>query len=82
MLWEILVVKRMEKWWTENEIVSNMQGACKKGSSCIHTETTLQQTIAHNLDKGKTVFGTFIDVSKAFDGDWIDGLFFRLHVTE
>ena len=33
-LWEILVWGRMEKWWTEIEIVSNLKGACRKGSSC------------------------------------------------
>ena len=38
----------------------------------------LQETISTLLESQKKVFVTYLDVSKAFDGVWIEGLFYRL----
>ena len=38
----------------------------------------LQETISTLLESQKKVFVTYLDVSKAFDGVWIGGLFYRL----
>ena len=38
----------------------------------------LQEAVAVNLATKKKVLVTYLDVSKAFDGVWIDGLFFQL----
>ena len=77
-LFEIVIWKRLEKWWVESGVLSQLQGACRKGVSCIHTAMLLQETISSFLHQNKKVFVTYLDVSKAFDGVWIDGLFFRL----
>ena len=78
-LFEMLLWQRMEKWWYEENIVSELQGACRKGSSCVHTALALQETISAQRERGKKVFVAYFDVSKAFDSVWIDGLFFQLH---
>ena len=39
----------------------------------------LQETISAQLESKKQVFVAYFDVSKAFDGIWINGLFYRLH---
>ena len=77
-LFEVLMWQRIEPWWVENQVVSQLQGACRKGASCIHTAMLLQETIATQLENNKKVFVAYYDVAKAFDGVWIDGLFFRL----
>ena len=77
-LFEIILWKRMETWWGETGVLSQLQGACRKGVSCVHTAMLLQETISSLLQDGKKVFVTYLDVSKAFDGVWIDGLFYRL----
>ena len=59
--------------------MSELQGACRKGSSCIHTALTLQETISKERESNDKVFVAYYDVSKAFDSVWIDGLFFQLH---
>ena len=59
--------------------MSELQGACRKGSSCVHTALTLQETISQQCEGGKKVFVAYFDVSKAFDSVWIDGLFFQLY---
>ena len=78
-LFEVLIWQRMEKWWNNNQVITQLQGACRKKVSCIHTAMLLQETIAEQLENNSKVFVAYYDVAKAFDGVWIDGLFFRLH---
>ena len=59
-------------------MISPLQGACRKGKSCLHTALTLQETVSVGLGTNKKVLVTYLDVSKAFDGVWIDGLFYQL----
>ena len=77
-LFELVMWKRMEKWWFESEAISGLQGACRKGVSCVHSAYTLQESISTLLETNSKVFVTYLDVSKAFDGVWIGGLFYRL----
>ena len=59
-------------------MISPLQGACLKGSSCLHTAAILQGAIAFSLDTSKRVFVAYFYVAKAFDSVWIDGLFYQL----
>ena len=77
-LFEIVMWKRMERWWFQSGAISNLQGACRKGISCVHTAFLLQESISTLLQNNSKVFVTYLDVSKAFDGVWIGGLFHRL----
>ena len=77
-LFEVIFWKRLEQWWLDSEVVSQLQGACRKGVSCVHSAYILQETIATLLKANQKVFVTYLDVSKAFDGVWVEGLFFRL----
>ena len=70
---------RLKDWWENERVISNLQGACKSGMSCVHSALSLQETIAVGLDAGKKVFVAYFDVAKAFDSVWIDGLFYQLH---
>ena len=78
-LFEILIWTRIERWWAQSRVVSDLQGACRKGTSCIHTALTLQETISKERERNDKVFVAYFDVSKAFDSVWVDGLFFQLH---
>ena len=77
-IFEILIWSRIEVWWTDSNAVSETQGACKKGVSSLHTAMMLQETIASNLEKGNLTFVAYLDVSKAFDRVWVEGLFYQL----
>ena len=77
-LFEIVIWKRLEGWWTDSAVLSQLQGACRNGVSGVHSAMLLQETISTLLHQNKKVFVTYLDVSKAFDGVWIDGLFYRL----
>ena len=51
-LFEMVIWRRIEHWWENQRIISELQGACRKGSSCIHTALTLQETIASQCEGG------------------------------
>ena len=78
-LFEALIWERVQPWWVSNQATSVLQGAARKGFSCVHTALTLQETISKQREEGKKVFVAYYDVSKAFDSVWTDGLFFQLH---
>ena len=77
-LFEVIRWKRLEKWWFDSGVLTQLQGACRKGVSCVHTALLLQESTAALLETNDKVFVTYLDVSKAFDGVWIGGLFYRL----
>ena len=77
-LFEALLWCRIKPWWEDNAIISKLQGACRTGVSCLHTALTLQETISHVLESNDRVYVLYLDVAKAFDSIWINGLFYRL----
>ena len=48
------------------------------GIGCIEASFTILETINHMLERGSKVFSCFLDVRKAFDTVWIDGLLYKL----
>ena len=78
-VFEILLWNRMKDCWEGDQVISHLQGACHSGKSCIHSALILQEAISVGLGTKKRVLVTYLDVSKAFDGVWIDGLFYQLH---
>ena len=48
------------------------------GTGCIEVSFLINEAISYFVEKGSKVFGCFLDVRKAFDRVWIDGLFFKL----
>ena len=78
-IYEILLWERINQWWVNEKIISDLQGAGKKGQSCVHTALVLQEAVAAAREKGQTVFVAYFDVSKAYDTVWTDGLFYQLN---
>ena len=78
-LFEVLIWNRIQPWWNDGKVIESTQGACKKGLSSLHTAFLLQESIASNLETHRKVFVLYLDVSKAFDSVWINGLFYQLY---
>ena len=55
-----------------------MQFGFKEGVGCTEALFTILESMNHMLERDNKVFGCFLDVRKAFDTVWIDGLLFKL----
>ena len=68
----------MYDFLTENDLLSPNQSGFRSGDSCINQLLSINHEILNAFDKGLEVRGIFLDISKAFDKVWHDGLIFKL----
>ena len=68
----------MYDFLTENNLLSPNQSGLTLGDSCINQLLSINHEILNAFDKGLEVRGIFLDISKAFDKVWHDGLIFKL----
>ena len=66
----------LEKHVVDEGLFSDTQFGFKEGVGCTEASFTILETINHMLERGSKVFGCFLDVRKAFDTVWIDGLLY------
>ena len=77
-IYEMILLNRLEKFVTDNEYFSELQFGFREGVSGIEASFTILKRINHMLERGSKVLSCFLDVPKAFDTVWIDGLLFKL----
>ena len=77
-IYEIILLNRLENHVSHNQYFSEMQFGFQEGTGCIEASFTILETINHMLERGSNIFGCFLDVRKAFDTEWIDGLLYKL----
>ena len=68
----------MFKFFIENELISSNQSGFKPGDSCVNQLVSITHEIYKSFDKGHEVRGVFLDISKAFEKVWYDGIIFKL----
>ena len=78
-MFEKWVMIRVEKWSIDNNIIHKMQGAAQAKCSSLNTSWLVREIISYNLERSKPVYVVLLDVRKAFDTVWQDGLFFKLY---
>jgi len=78
-IFEKWVLYRIEPWAEGNQCFSQMQGASQSMCSSMHTTWLVRECIADNMEKGKNVYVGLLDIMKAFDSVWQDGLFHKLY---
>ena len=77
-IFERLIYNVMYDFLTENDLLSPNQSGFRSGDSCINQLLSINHEILNAFDKGLEVRGIFLDISKAFDKVWHDGLIFKL----
>ena len=65
-------------FFIENDLISQNQSDFKSGDSCINQLLSITHEIYQSFDEGFDVRSIFLDISKAFDKVWSDGLTFKL----
>ncbi len=73
---DTLLLQRADPWLDRK--LDELQGANRKGTSSLETSAVLQTAISHHVNQGHTVSVAMLDVKKAFDTVWHDGLFVKL----
>ena len=62
----------------QQDQLNPLQGGFRPGFSCLHSAFILQEAISSVRERKKKVFVAFLDVKKAFDTVWHEGLMFKL----
>ena len=65
-------------FFIENDLISQHQSGFKPGDSCINQLLSIIHEIYQTFDEGFDVCGVFLDISKAFDKVWHDGIVSKL----
>ena len=68
----------MFRIFVSNNLNSLNQSGFKPGDSCINQLLSITPEIYKSFDGGLEVTGVFLDISKAFDKLWHQGLIFKL----
>ena len=68
----------MFEFFTDNELVSSNQSGFKPGDSCINQLLCITHDIYQYFDGGLGTRAVFLDISKAFDKVWHEGLLYKL----
>ena len=76
---ERLIFNKMFTLFTENNLISQNQSGFRPGDSCLNQLLVLTHEIYKSFDEGFEVRGVFLDISKAFDKVWYEGLFLKLN---
>ena len=80
-IYEKCLIRRLETWSKNNNIISNQQGASISNCSSMHVALFVQEVISKYRDKGNNVFICMMDTKKAYDTVWLKGLFYQLYKT-
>ena len=78
-IFERLIYNEMFTFFTENNLISPNQSGFRPGDSCVNQLLPITHEIYKSFDEGFEVRGVFLDISKAFDKVWYDGLLLKLN---
>ena len=73
-----LIYNLIYDFLTKNDLFSPNQSGFRSGDSCINQLLSINHETLNAFDKGLEVRGIFLDISKASDKVWHDGLIFKL----
>ena len=77
-IFEKLIFNKIYTFFIENNLISPDQSGFKPGDSCINQLLSITHDIYKYFGCGYEVRGVFLDISKAFDKVWDDGIIFKL----
>ena len=69
---------RLQKYAAQMGFFSEMQFGFQEGVGCTEASFIITKTINHKLEHGSKDFSCFLNVCKAFETVWIDGLLYKL----
>ena len=79
-IFEKIIFESLYSYFIKNNLLVNCQSGFIKGDSCVSQLLRITHTIHENLDANPSLDtkGIFLDMSKAFDKVWHEGLIYKL----
>ena len=77
-IFERLLFNEMFRFFLDNKLISTNQSGFKPGDSCINQLLSITHEIYKSFDDGLEVRSVFLDISKAFDKVWHEGVISKL----
>ena len=74
---ERVLYNEMFDFFLTNHLISTNQAGFKPRDSCINQLLLITHGIYVSFDEGYKVQGVFLDISKAFDKVWHEGVIFK-----
>ena len=78
-LFEKILVNQLYEYFTSNDLITKNQSGFRSGDSTSNQLTDLVNQIHKALENRYEVRAVFLDISKAFDKVWHEGLLFKLN---
>ena len=78
-LLERIILTRIELFDTLTPPIHPLQGGFQKNIGCLMSSFLLRESISYAKENGSKLYVCFLDVKKAFDCVWHDGLFYKLY---
>ena len=76
---ERMIYNNIFEYLTTNKLISDNQSGFKPGDSSVNQLLSITHEIYHSLENGLEVTGVFLDILKAFDKVWHEGLILKLN---
>ena len=76
---ERLIYNEMFTFFAENNLISPNQSGFRPEDSCVNQLLAITHEIYKSFNEGSEVRGIFLDISKAFDKVWHEGLLLKLN---
>ena len=73
-----LMFNEMFTFFIENKLISSNHSGFKPGDSSVNQLVFIKHEIYKSFDEGREVWGVFLDILKAFEKMWHDGISFKL----
>ena len=78
-IFERIIYNEVFTFFTENTLISPNQSGFRSRDSCVDQLLAITRGIYKSFDEGFEVKGVFLDISKAFNKVWHEGLLFKLN---
>ena len=75
---EKIIFDQVYSFLDQNRLISTMQSGFRPGDSCIYQLISITSDIYRNFEKQDETRAVFLDISKAFDKVWHEGLIYKL----
>ena len=80
-LFERLIYNELFTFVTDNKLISPNQSGFRPEDLCVNQLLAITHEICKSFDDGLEVRGVFVDISKAFDKVWHEGLLLKLSLN-